>query len=59
MNRVEGVRAVIASEHSTRGEVVYAEPPGIELHRTVVVSSEATNQKKGLNHMRATRTSLR
>jgi hypothetical protein len=31
---------------------VYCEPPGIELHKTVVVSSEATNREKMMNHMR-------
>jgi ABC-type oligopeptide transport system ATPase subunit len=37
-----GARAVTASEHGTRGNVTYGEPLGIELHRTVVVTSEAT-----------------
>jgi hypothetical protein len=27
--------------------VAYSEPPGIELHRTVVVTIEATNREKG------------
>ena len=34
------------------GIVSYREPLEIELHRTTVVSSEGTNQEKGLNHMR-------
>jgi hypothetical protein len=49
VNRVEGVGAVIASEHDTSGKVAYGEPPGIELHRTVVVTSEATSREKGMN----------
>jgi hypothetical protein len=43
VNRVEGAGAVIASEHGTRGKVTYGERPGIKLHRTVVVTSEAMN----------------
>jgi hypothetical protein len=42
--------------------VVYGEPPGIELHITVVVTSEATNREKGVSQSvrpEATRTSLR
>jgi hypothetical protein len=42
VKRVERAGAAIASEHGTRGEVAYGEPPGIELHQTVVVTSEAT-----------------
>jgi hypothetical protein len=49
VNRVEGARAVTPSEHGTRGKVTYGEPPGIELHRTVVVTSEAMNQEKGMS----------
>jgi hypothetical protein len=33
------------------GEVAYGEPPGIELHRTTVVTSEATNGEKGMSQM--------
>jgi hypothetical protein len=43
VNRVEGAGAVIASEHGTRGKVAYGERPRIELHRTMVVTSEAMN----------------
>ena len=49
MNRVEGVGAVAASEYDTSGKVAYGEPPGSELHRTVVVTSEATSREKGMN----------
>jgi hypothetical protein len=49
VNRVEGVRAVTASDHDTIGKVAYGEPPRVELHRTVLVTSEATNQEKGMN----------
>ena len=48
MKRVEGARAVTASEHDTSGKVVYGEPLGIELHRTIVVTSEVTNREKGM-----------
>jgi hypothetical protein len=51
VNRVEGARAVTTSEHDTSEKVVYSEPPGIELHRTVVITSEATNQEKGMSQM--------
>ena len=51
MNRVEGTEAVTSSEHGTSGEVVYGEPPGIELHRTTVVTSEATNREKEMSQM--------
>jgi hypothetical protein len=47
VKRVKAVGAVTVSEHDTRGKVAYGEPPGIELHRTVVVTSEATNREKG------------
>jgi hypothetical protein len=46
VNRVEGARAVATSEH---GKVAYGEPPGIELHKTMVVTSEATNREKGMS----------
>ena len=49
MKRVKRVRAVTASEHGTCGKVACGEPPGIELHRTVVVTSEATNREKGMS----------
>jgi hypothetical protein len=51
VNRVEGVRAVTSSEHDTSGKVACDETPGIELHRTVVVASEATNREKGMSQM--------
>ena len=49
MKRIEGAGAVTASEHDTSGKVAYGEPPGIELHRTVVVTSEATNREKEMS----------
>jgi hypothetical protein len=49
VNRVEGPGAVTTSMHDTRRKVAYGEPPGIELHRTVVVTREATNQEKGMS----------
>jgi hypothetical protein len=49
VKRVKAVGAVTVSEHDTRGKVAYGEPPGIELHRTVVVTSEATNREKGMS----------
>jgi hypothetical protein len=49
VKRVERVGAVIASEHDTQGNVAYGEPPVIELHRTLVVTSEATNREKGMS----------
>jgi hypothetical protein len=51
VNRVEGVGAATASEHVTSGKVSYGEPPGIKLHRTVVVTSEVTNREKGMSQM--------
>jgi hypothetical protein len=49
VNRVEGTRAITTSEHDTSGKVAYGEPAGIELHRTVVVTSEATNREKEMS----------
>jgi hypothetical protein len=57
VNRVEGAGAIIASMHDTRGKVAYGEPPGIELHRTVIVTSNATNRGQGWVRLGATRTS--
>jgi hypothetical protein len=57
VNRVEGVRAITASKHDTHRKVAYGEPPGIELHRTVIVTSNATNRGHGLVRLGATRTS--
>jgi hypothetical protein len=50
---VEGARAVTASEYDMSGKVAYGEPPGIKLHRTMVVTSEATNREKGMSHTRS------
>jgi hypothetical protein len=47
VKRVEGGRTTIASEHDTSGKVTYGEHLGIKLHRTMVVTSEATNREKG------------
>jgi hypothetical protein len=49
VNRVEGTGAVASSEHDTSGKVAYGEPPRIELHRTMFVTSEATNREKGMS----------
>ena len=49
MKRIEGVRAVTASEHNMCGKVAYGETPGVELHRAVVVTSEATNREEGMS----------
>ena len=49
MKRVEGGRDVTTSEHGMSGKVAYGEPPGIKLHRTMVVTSEATNREKGMS----------
>jgi hypothetical protein len=50
VKRVEGAKAVTASEYGTSGKVAYGEPLGIELHRTMVVTSEATNREKRMSH---------
>jgi hypothetical protein len=44
VKRIEGAEAVTASEHSMCGKVAYGATLGVELHRTVVVTSEATNR---------------
>jgi hypothetical protein len=31
------------------GKVAYGESPGVELHRTVVVTSKATNREEGMS----------
>jgi hypothetical protein len=59
VNRVEGAGTATTSEHNTSGKVSYGEPLGIELYKTVVVTSEATNQEKGMSQLGATRTPLR
>jgi hypothetical protein len=51
VNRVEGAKAVTASEYGTSGKVVYGEPPGIELHKAVVVASEPTNREKVMSQI--------
>jgi hypothetical protein len=43
VKRIEGARAVRGSDHSMCEKVAYGESPGVKLHRTVVVTSEATN----------------
>jgi hypothetical protein len=53
VNRVEGVGAVTTTGHDTSQKVAYGEPPGIKLHRTVVVTSEATNRDKGMSQTRS------
>ena len=49
MKRIEGAGAVTASKHSICGEVAYGETPGVELHRALVVTSEATNREEGMS----------
>jgi hypothetical protein len=53
MNRVEGVGAVTTSEHDPSGRWRMVEPPWIELHRTMLVTSKATNREKGMSQMRS------
>jgi hypothetical protein len=49
VKRIEGAEAITASDHSMCGKVVYGETLGVELHRAVVVTSEATNQEEGMS----------
>jgi hypothetical protein len=49
VKRIEGGRAVTASEHNMCGKMAYGETPGVELHRAVVVTSEATNREEGMS----------
>jgi hypothetical protein len=49
VKRIEGAGAVKASEHNMCGKVAYGEAPGVELHRAMVVTSEATNREKGMS----------
>jgi hypothetical protein len=49
VKRIEGAEAVTAIDHSMCGKVAYGESVGVELHRTVVVTSEATNQEVGMS----------
>jgi hypothetical protein len=49
VKRIEGAGAVTASEHSMCGKVAYGEAPGVELHRALVVTSEATNREEGMS----------
>jgi hypothetical protein len=51
LNRVEGIGAITTSDHGTSGKVAYGEPLGTELHRTVIVTSEATNREKGMSQI--------
>jgi hypothetical protein len=53
VNIVDGTRAITTSEHDTSVKVSYGEPLGIKLHKTVVVTGEATNREKGLSQMRS------
>jgi hypothetical protein len=55
VKRVEGAEGVTGttSEHDTSGKVAYGEPLEIELHRTMVVTSEAMNQEKGMSQTRS------
>jgi hypothetical protein len=48
VKRIEGARAVTASEHMC-GKVAYGATPGVELHRAMVVTSEATNREEGMS----------
>jgi hypothetical protein len=49
VKRIEGAGAVTVSEHSMCGKVAYGEAPGVELHRALVVASEATNREEGMS----------
>ena len=49
MKGIEGAGAITASEHSMCGKVAYGETPGVELHRALVVTSEATNREEGMS----------
>ena len=49
MKRIEGAGAVTASEHSMCGKMAYGEASGVELHRALVVTSEATNREEGMS----------
>ena len=49
MKRIEGAGAITAREHIMCGEVAYGEAPGVELHRALVVTSEATNREEGMS----------
>jgi hypothetical protein len=49
VKRIERAGAVTASEHSMCGKMAYGETPGVELHRALVVTSEATNREEGMS----------
>jgi hypothetical protein len=49
VNRAVGAGAITVGEHDMSGKVVYGEPLGIELDRTMVVTTEATNREKGMS----------
>jgi hypothetical protein len=53
VKRIEGAGAVTASKHSICGEVAYGETPGVELHRALVVTSEATNREEVMSQSRS------
>jgi hypothetical protein len=43
------VRAITPSDQSTSSKIRYGEPPGIELHQTMVVSGEVVDEEKVLD----------
>jgi hypothetical protein len=45
------VKRVVVGE--VDGKVAYGEPPGIELHRTMVVTSEVMNREKGMSQTKS------
>jgi hypothetical protein len=53
VKRIEGAGAVTASDRSMCGKVAYGESPRVKLHRTVVVTSEATNREEGMSQTRS------
>jgi hypothetical protein len=58
-NRIYGAGAVASGDHDTSGKISYGEPPWIELHGTMVVNGEATNQRRFCMVLGATRMLLR
>jgi hypothetical protein len=49
VKRIEGAGVVTASEHNMCAKVAYGETPGVELHKALVVTSEATNREEGMS----------
>jgi hypothetical protein len=47
VNGVEGAEVAASSKHNTSGKIPDSEPLGIELHRTTIISSEATGEGSG------------